>query len=180
MLYFLLRFLLTGGWWRNLRRFGRDRRAVSVVLGTVIMVLIVVLGMSLVFAFFVDYVSDYQTGRGSSVMELVEIEDVYFRGVGGVEVWLYNYGKIEFEVDSVYVNGLLVNKTDFNFCNVSYLSGEKVVLDDVDGDGSVEVIPYAHAKFNVTLSGGWVSDMSYVFRFVTERGSAVEREYFAP
>ena len=155
--------------------FGRDRRAVSPVLGTVILVLIVVLGMSMVFAFFVDYVADYQTGRGSSVMELVEIEDVYFRRVGGVnwvEVWLYNYGKIEVEVDAIYVNGLNVS---LSFSNVS-----SVELYDVDGDGSVEVIPYAHAKFNVTLSGDWSSDVSYVFRVVTERGSAVEREYFSP
>jgi flagellin-like protein len=156
--------------------FGGDRRAVSPVLSTVILVLLVVLGMSLVFAFFVDYVGDYQTGRGSSVMELVEIEDVYFRRVGGVdwvEVWLYNYGEIEFEVDSVYVNGVSVE--NFSFLNVS-----SVPLYDSDEDGSVEVIPYAHAKFNVTLSGGWVSPGKYVFRFVTERGSAVEREYPSP
>lgn len=146
-----------------MRRFGGNRRAVSPVLGTVILVLLVVLGMSLVFAFFVDYVSDYQRGRGSSVMELVEIEDVYFRRVGGVdwvEVWLYNYGKIEVEVDSVYVNGLSVNFSA--------------------SDGSVEVVPYEHVKFNVTLSGGWVSDSSYVFRIVTGRSSASEREYFSP
>ncbi len=149
-----------------MRRFGRDVRGVSVVLGTVIMVLVVVLGMSLVFAFFVDYVADYQRGRGSSVMELVEIEDVYFRGVGGVEVevevevWLYNYGKIEVEVDAVYVNGLSVNFSA--------------------SDGSVMILPDEHAKFNVTLSDGWVSDVSYVFRVVTERGSAVERGYIAP
>jgi len=143
-----------------LRRFGRDVRGVSVVLGTVIMVLVVVLGMSLVFAFFVDYVADYQRGRGSSVMELVEIEDVYFRGADEVEVWLYNYGKIEVEVDAVYVNGLSVN---FNA-----------------SEGSVMILPDEHAKFNVTLSDGWVSDVSYVFRVVTERGSAVERGYIAP
>jgi hypothetical protein len=124
------------------------------------MILIVVLGMSLVFGFFVDYVSDYQRGRGSSVMELVEIEDVYFIEDNRVEVWLYNYGKIEVEVDSVYVNGLSVN---FNA-----------------SDGSVEIIPYEHVKISVTLSDGWVSDVSYVFRVVTERGSAVERGYIAP
>ena len=129
----------------------------------------------MVFAFFIDYVSDYQRGRGSSVMELVEIEDVYFRRVDGVdwvEVWLYNYGKIEFEVDAIYVNGLLV---DFSFSNVS-----SVELYDVDEDDSREVVPYAHAKYNMTLSGDWSSDVAYVFRVVTERGSAVEREYFSP
>jgi flagellin-like protein len=156
-----------------LRKFEGNRRAVSPVLGTVILVLIVVLGMSAVFAFFVDYVSDYQRGRGSSVMELVEIEDVRFTGVDSVEVWLYNYGEIEVEVDAVYVNGLAVK--NFSFYDVS-----SVPLYDSDGDGSVEVVPYAHAMFNVTLSDVWDFDASYVFRFVTERGSAVEREYFSP
>ena len=156
-----------------MRRFGGHRRAVSPVLGTVILVLIVVLGMSVVFAFFVDYVSDYQRGRGSSVMELVEIEDVYFLGSDNVEVWLYNYGEIEFEVDAVFVNGVSV-------ANVSFLNVSSVPLYDSDSDGFVDVIPYAHAKFNVTLSSDWVSEMSYVFRFVTRRGSAVEREYFSP
>ena len=140
------------------------------------LILIVVLGMSLVFGFFVDYVSDYQSGRGSSVMELVEIEDVYFIEGNRVEVWLYNYGKIEFKVSTVYVNGLLLNMTeDFVFSNQSS-------LDDlyVDENGFVEVPPYVHAKFNVTLSQSWVFDTSYVFRFVTARGSAVEREYFSP
>lgn len=140
------------------------------------LILIVVLGMSLVFGFFVDYVSDYQRGRGSSVMELVEIEDVYFIEGNRVEIWLYNYGKIEFKVSTVYVNGLLLNMTeDFVFSNQSS-------LDDlyVDENGFAEVPPYVHAKFNVTLSQSWVFDTSYVFRFVTDRGSAVEREYFSP
>lgn len=159
MFCFLLRFLLTG-WWVSLKRFGGDRRGVSPVLSTVILVLIVVLGMSVVFAFFVDYVSDYQRGRGSSVMELVEIEDVYFVGSDSVEVWLYNHGEIEVEVDAVYVDGLKMNISRF------------------DDDFSLGL--YEHKMFNVTLSGGWVSGESYVFKFVTERGSAVEREYRSP
>jgi flagellin-like protein len=162
MFCFLLRFLLTG-WWVSLKRFGGDRRGVSPVLSTVILVLIVVLGMSVVFAFFVDYVSDYQRGRGSSVMELVEIEDVYFKRLGEVDyvdVWLYNYGEIEVEVDAVYVDGLKMNISRF------------------DDDFSLGL--YEHKMFNVTLSGGWVSGGSYVFRFVTARGSAVEREYHSP
>jgi flagellin-like protein len=160
MLFSLLRFLLIGWGLCSLRGFGGDRRAVSPVFGTVIMVLIVVLGMSLVFAFFVDYVGDYQRGRGSSVMELMEIEDVYFSGVSRVEVWLYNFGEIEVEVDSVYVNGLPVTFS---------ASG-----------GSVVIVPSGHLKLTVFLSGDWVPDLSYVFRIVTERGSAVEREYFSP
>ena len=144
------------------------------------LILIVVMGMGLVFGFFVDYVGDYQRGSGSSVMELVEIEDVYFVEDNRVEVWLYNYGKIEFKVSTVYVNGLLLNMTeDFVFANQSSLDDLQVYL-HVDENGFAEVPPNVHAKFNVTLSQSWVFDTSYVFRFVTERGSAMEREYFSP
>jgi flagellin-like protein len=143
-----------------MRKFRRSRRAVSPVLSTVILVLIVVIGMSAVFAFFVDYVSDYQRGQGSSVMELLEIEDVRFVANDSVEVWLYNYGDIEMEVDAAYVDGLSVNLTYFHT------------------DWSLE--PYEHKRFTVTLVEDWQPDFSYIFKFVTERGSTVERSYFAP
>ena len=158
--------------WRccSLRSFRCGKKGVSPVLGTVIMVLIVVIGMSAVFAFFVDYVGDYQQGQGSSVMEMVEIEDVFFvDSTNTSEVWLYNFGEIEFEVNAVYVNGL--NAT-LEFMDVS-----SKPLNDLDGDYSVEVGPFVHAKFSVTVADNWVPDATYVFKFVTERGSAVEREY---
>lgn len=156
-----------------MRSFRREKKGVSPVLGTVIMVLIVVIGMSAVFAFFVDYVGDYQQGQGSSVMEQLEIEDVFFvESTNTSEVWLYNFGEIEFEVKAIYVNGL--NAT-LEFMDVSTKP-----LNDLDGDYAVEVSPFAHAKFSVTVADNWVSGATYVFRFITERGSAVEREYVSP
>lgn len=153
-----------------MRSFRREKKGVSPVLGTVIMVLIVVIGMSAVFAFFVDYVGDYQQGQGSSVLEQLEIEDVFFvESTNTSEVWLYNFGEIEFEVNAVYVNGL--NAT-LEFMDVSTKP-----LNDLDGDYAVEVSPFAHAKFSVTVADDWVPGATYVFRFITERGSAVEREY---
>jgi flagellin-like protein len=141
-----------------LRSFRRGVRGVSPILGSVIMILIVVIAMGAVFAFFVDYVGDYQQGQGSAVMELVEIEDVFFNSTSGsADVWLYNYGEIEFRLDSVYVNGLNATLSE-----------------------SVAVLPLEHAKFSVDVSGGWLPGASYVFRFVTERGSAVERAYVSP
>jgi len=143
-----------------LRKLRRSKRAVSPVLSTVILVLIVVIGMSFIFAFFVDYVRDYQQGRGSSVMELLEIEDVYFVANNTVEVWLYNYGEIDLEIDAVYVNGLSMNATTL------YTDW---ILD-----------PYDHEKFIVTLVYDWEPNSSYYFKFVTVRGSSVERSYYAP
>lgn len=143
-----------------MRKFRRSRRAVSPVLSTVILVLIVVIGMSAVFAFFVDYVSNYQKGQGSAVMELVEIEDVYFVANNTAYVWLYNYGEIDLEIDAVYVNGLSMNAT--------------TLYTDWGLD------PYEHKRFTVTLVYDWEPNLSYYFKFVTVRGSSVERSYYAP
>lgn len=138
--------------------------------------LIVVIGMSAVFSFFVGYVSDYQSGRGSSVMELLEIEDVFFNTSDpnrtSVDVWLYNYGEIEVELDSVFVNGLPVNFT--------FYSASARELGDFDGDGVVDILTFSHAKYNLSLWVDWDTKPILVFRFVTQRGTIVEREYFTP
>lgn len=160
-----------------MRKFRGNKRAISPVFSTVILVLIVVIGMSAVFSFFVGYVSDYQSGRGSSVMELLEIEDVFFNTTdkSSVDVWLYNYGEIEVELDSVFVNGLPVN---FTFYPASARE-----LGDFDGDGVVDILTFSHAKYNLSLWVNWDDPNAksiHVFRFVTKRGTIVEREYFSP
>ena len=160
-----------------MRTFRGNKRAISPVFSTVLLVLIVVIGMSAVFSFFVGYVSDYQSGRGSSVMELLDIEDVFFNATdrSSVDVWLYNYGEIEVELDAVFVNGLPVN---FTFYPAS--AGE---LGDFDGDGAVDILTFSHAKYNLSLWLDWDDPNAksiYVFRFVTKRGTIVEREYFTP
>ncbi len=159
-----------------MRKFRGNKRALSPVFSTVILVLIVVIGMSAVFSFFVGYVSDYQSGRGSSVMELLEIEDVFFNTTDrrSVDVWLYNYGEIEVELESVFVNGLPVN---FTFYPASAME-----LDDFDGNGAVDILMFSRAKYNLSLWADWDVDTKsvYVFRFVTKRGTIVERDYFEP
>jgi flagellin-like protein len=143
-----------------LRKNRGNRRAVSPVLSTVILVLIVVIGMSAIFTFFVDYVTDYQRGTGSADKELLEIEDVYFADANVVEVWLYNYGGIDLEVDAAYVNGRSVDLTYFY--------------------ADWTLAPNQHKRFNVTLNVDWAPNLSYAFKFITVRGSTVERAYFAP
>lgn len=160
-----------------MRKFRGNNRAISPVLGTVILVLIVVIGMSAVFSFFVGYVSDYQSGRGSAVMELLEIEDVFFDSddTGSVDVWLYNYGEIEVELDSVFVNGWPV---DFVFYPASARE-----LGDFDGNGAVDILTFSHAKYRLSLVVDWDDEDAkpvHVLRFVTKRGTIVEREYFTP
>jgi flagellin-like protein len=88
-------------------RLFRNRRAVSPVISTVLMILVVITGMSLLFAFFVNYTRDFQTGSGSAVLESMVIEDVWFSSPNGPQVWVYNVGKISLTINSVYVNDKL-------------------------------------------------------------------------
>jgi flagellin-like protein len=128
-----------------------NRKAFSPVISTVLMMLIVVIGMSLAFAFFVNYAKDFQLGSGSAVLESMTIEDVWFKDANTVEVWVYNLGKVDFTINSVYINGLQAT------C-------DPVVV----GVG-------AHGKLTITasLSPG----LSYQLKLVTERGSTVEGRY---
>jgi flagellin-like protein len=138
-----------------MRKLLGNRRAVSSVLSTILLILVVVLGMSVAFGFFVTFVRDYQAGRGGSVMELVSIEDVWFKaGNSVVDVWLYNYGKVGVKVNSIFIDGISVN-----FSNTEVPVGEHL---------------------NVIMSATWASDTAYHFRVVTERGSVFEGEYFSP
>lgn len=146
-----------------MRRLSRNRKAVSNVIGTILMILVVVVGMSMAFGYFVNFVKDYQTGRGASVMELVSIEDVWFKTgtgtghttvYGTVEMWLYNYGKVGVKMSTLYKDGQSV---DFN---------------------SIEIPAGGHVKMTVYMTTH--AGVTYHFRLVTERGSVFEGEYTPP
>ena len=89
-------------------RLFRSRKAVSPVISTVLMILVVMVGMSLLFAFFVSYARDFQTGSGSAVLESMTIEDVWFKGSNEAQIWVYNVGKVDFYITSVYFNDQFV------------------------------------------------------------------------
>lgn len=89
-------------------RLLRNRKAVSPVISTVLMILVVMVGMSFLFAFFVNYARDFQTGSGSAVLESMTIEDVWFTAPNGPQVWVYNVGKVDFYITSVYFNDQFV------------------------------------------------------------------------
>jgi flagellin-like protein len=144
------------------RRLFKDRRGVSPIFTTVLLILLVVWGMSFAFAYFINYVRDYQTGRGSAVLELICIEDVWFRDVNAtapIEVWLYNYGDIAVTVTDLYVNG---QPLPFN-------GSDDALTIPVGGHGKLTTTPFF--VFSTT---------SYHFRAVTQRGSFTEGEYVSP
>jgi hypothetical protein len=73
-----------------------------------------------------------------------------------VEIWLYNYGKIDFKTTSVYVNGLLVDSNP------------------------VEISIGEHGRLTVYLASKWTSGTPYHIKLMTERGSTFEGEYVSP
>jgi hypothetical protein len=139
------------------RKLLRNKKAVSNVVGTILMILVVTVGMSMAFAYFVNFVKNYQAGNGSSVMELVDIEDVWFKTGGNVTVWLYNYGKVDLTVGSLYVDGQSV---DLNSITIPIGSHNETTVHVIDPE--------------------WVAGITHHFKFVTERGSDFESDYTVP
>jgi len=137
-----------------MRKLFGSRRAVSPVVSAVLMILVVMIGMSLLFAFFVNYARDFQTGSGSAVLESMVIEDVWFNGTSRVEVWVYNVGKVDLEVAAFYINDERAS---------------------IDSGSDVAVSVGEHGK--LTVSSDFSLHNIYDFRMVTTRGSAFEGRY---
>ncbi len=148
-----------------MRKLLRNRKAVSPVVSAVIMILVVMIAMSALFAFFVTYAADFQLRSGSAVLESMVIEDVKFTGPQSAEIWVYNVGKVEFKINSVYVNDALVPPPTLD--QVTYKGDPVIPLPSKIRDG-------AHAK--ITISG-FASRQSYIFKIVTERGTSIEGEH---
>jgi hypothetical protein len=104
--------------------------------------------MSLLFAFFVNYTRDFQTGSGSAVLESMTVEDVWFTNPNGPQVWVYNVGKVSLTITSVYVD------------------------DQLDSSPNIEIKTGQHQPITV---GSAYSGCT--IKIVTARGSAFEGSY---
>ena len=93
-----------------MNRLLRNRRALSPVIAAVIMILVTTVGMSVLFAFFVNYTREYQLGSGSAVLESFVIEDVWIKSSDTVEIWVYNVGEVDLSVTYVYINDIPVEE----------------------------------------------------------------------
>ena len=149
-----------------MRNIYRNSKGISPIISTILMILIVVVGMSIVFAYVSVYTQAYQSGIGSSVLESLTIEDVCFNGtntvVNGVSfngtVAVYNSGRIAATVNSVYIDG---NAAPINATDVYIpVGGQAVIL--VQGP-----------------SPQWYSGAPYVIKVTTVRGSSFEKTFTA-
>ncbi len=100
---------------KKLFRTRKNNRALSTVISTILMIMVVMIGMTLLFAYVTVYAQNYKEGVGGAVMESLTIEDVWFTGDKTVQISLYNTGKVDCQVAGVYDNGLaLSNPTNLN------------------------------------------------------------------
>ncbi len=149
------------------------KKAVSPVIATVLMILVTMVGMTLLFAFVTSYSETYKEGVGSQVLELLTVEDIYLSpgktyandAVGTVQISVYNAGKVDSQITSVYVNGLSASATasgsDFNLVGKTVAVGE-------------------HLTFTVFRNNYWQPGQTYTFTIGTKTGSTFDVTYTAP
>jgi hypothetical protein len=125
------------------------------------MLLMVVIGMSITFAYFTIYVSDFQVGRGSAPMELIEIEDVWFTDNQTIRITLYNYGRVDIRITSLFIDDIL---TEFN-----------------TGNGFNNTLTLGvHTHEEIFIPYTLTPNTSYQVKLVTHRGTAFSGKYISP
>ena len=136
-----------------MNKFFSNKRGVSPVVSAVIMILVVMIGMSTLFAFFINYSRDFQLGSGSAVLESMTVEDVWFRNSNTVEIWVYNFGKVNLKITDVYVDS----------------SAVLFAPDDL------HIAIGEHEQ--IIVSSSFVASGRYHFKIVTTRGTSFEGTY---
>jgi flagellin-like protein len=153
-----------------MKHLSNNRKAVSPVIASVLMILITMIGMTLLFAFVTSYSDNYKAGVGSSVMESITIEDIWLSPHllsydNTVQISLYNTGKIDSVINSIYVNGsalVTVGSTNTNL-------GLKI-----------PVGMHLQVTAQWPQAPNWVTQNTYAFKINTQRGSNFEVNYVAP
>jgi len=122
--------------------------------------MVVMIGMSLLFAYVTVYAQNYKEGIGGAVMESLVIEDVWFKDDTTVRIWVYNAGKVDCKVNAIYDNGLVL--TGATNLNADVKIGQ-------------------HEEFVVNCPAGW-SEWETVnnLKIVTVRGSNFEGAFRWP
>lgn len=153
-----------------MKRMLRSRKGVSPIIAAMLMIVVAIIGMSFLFAFAINYARDFRLGSGSAVLESMVIENVWVRDSSPGEdsttvwIWVYNVGKVDFEISNVFVNDYHAKITHVNDLPVY----------ESDSPFGVEV--GEHVKFSVNSTS--LGDDGYnLFKLVTARGSAFEERY---
>lgn len=150
---------------KNVKKLFKNEKGVSPVISTVLMILVVMVGMSLLFAFLATYTMNFHSGSGSSVLESMTIEDAWFKNTDNTfHLWVYNVGKVDFTINSIYVNGTKVTPTMSDSSNNPINSNTPIQINK-------------HVQISLAQ---WQLGDNYNLKIVTGRGSAFEGNYAPP
>lgn len=121
------------------------------------MIMVVMIGMTLLFAYVTVYAQSYKDGIGGAVMESITIEDVWIRSSSeshtgyAATIWLYNVGRIDSTVLSIYDDDgtVLTNSTmQINInVDVQAASHTKITLDCPSDLNWVKVVTVRGSEF---------------------------------
>jgi flagellin-like protein len=159
MQYSLRAFHQTGC--EKMNRLIKNKKAVSPVIATVLMIMVTMAGMAILFGFVISYSDAYKAGIGGSVMESLTVEDIWLspRSTTGyntaVNLTIYNVGKVESTITSVYANGTKLTDT---------VEGQNFNLKD-------EVAIGEHKTITLYWDNKWQTGQTYIFTISTQKGS---------
>ena len=150
-----------------MKKLFRNRKAVSPVIATVLMILVTMAGMSILFGFVISYSDAYKAGVGSSVMESLTIEDIWLSPHSTtynseVQISVYNVGKVDSTITSMYANGLKLTENGNLNLNKPIAVGQHLTI-------TLDWSP-----------NRWVHGQEYTFRVSTLSGSNFDIKYTAP
>ena len=64
-----------------MKRLFKNKKAVSPVIATVLMIMVTMAGMTILFGFVTSYSQIYKEGAGSQVLELLTVEDIWINPI---------------------------------------------------------------------------------------------------
>jgi|YelNatPaOPRAMG01_1025707.scaffolds.fasta_scaffold51934_4 FlaG/FlaF family flagellin (archaellin) len=120
-----------------MKRFMRNKRGVSTVISTILMIMVAMIGMSVLFGYVVFYTDNYKAGAGSSVLEHLTIEDVWVKDSHTVWITVSNPSTrvnlgadVDLTVSNIYVDGMALRSSgsSITFNQVVKAGGPAVVL----------------------------------------------------
>jgi flagellin-like protein len=155
----------------QMKRLFRNKKAVSPVIATVLMIMVTMAGMTILFGFVISYSDAYKAGVGSSVMESLTIEDIWLSPHSSnynseVQITVYNVGKVDSTITSMYANGLKLTENDnLNLHKLITVGQHLTITLDWKPNGQNQV---------------WVHGQEYTFRISTLSGSKFDMKYTAP
>jgi flagellin-like protein len=149
-----------------MKRLFENKKAVSPVIATVLMIMVTMVGMTILFGFVISYSDGYKAGVGSSVMESLTIEDIWLSPhspsyTNEVQISVYNVGKVDSTITSAYVNGLALTKNGNLNLKESITVGQHLIIT---------------LNWNQPFGRG----QQYTFRISTQSGSNFDITYKAP